>query len=270
MSERPSATSTDVVIDDRPDHRVLMIDRSERRNALAVCTVDALRAELDQAGRDEVPAVVITGRPPAFCSGGDLPSLSAAAAGGAIVASDMVYGSFHGLVRAIRDCPVPVIAAVNGAAMGAGLDLALCCDLRIAAPGALFESTWIKVGLVPGMGAAFHLPHVVGSTRAADLLLRGRRLTAAEALEWGLVNEVADDVLAAAAETAARIAALPAVAVVRTKAALRRSRDRGLDDELATLGAVQGQLLTGADFQAVAAAMGSQRPARASVRNDPA
>ena len=256
---QPAADAPGITVTDHGDHRVLTIDRPERRNALNVETVDSLRGEVAKAGHDEVPAVVITGSPPAFCAGGDLPSLSAVAQTGPSAASEVIYQSFHGLVRAIRDCPAPVIAAVNGPAMGAGLDLALCCDLRIAAPGALFESTWARVGLVPGMGAAFHLPHIVGSTRAAELLLTGRRLTAAEALDWGLVNEVAEDVLAAAAGTAKRIASLPRLAVARTKSALRRTRDHGLDDELATLGAVQGQLLIGDDFRAVAEAMAARQ-----------
>jgi 2-(1,2-epoxy-1,2-dihydrophenyl)acetyl-CoA isomerase len=247
----------DVRTTDEGDHRLLVIDRPGRRNALTVEVVQALAEGVRTAPAAGVRAVVLTGEPPSFCSGGDLPSLAAVAQQGTIAATEMIYAGFHGLVRAIRDSPLPVIAAVRGQALGAGLDLALCCDLRVAAPDAVFESTWVKAGLVPGMGGAFHLPHVTGSTRAAELLLCGRRVDADTALQWGLVNEVAQDgdVVAAAVAMAAEIAALPAVAVARTKAALRRARDAGLEPELATLGAQQGQLLVGDDFQALAARM---------------
>jgi len=252
---------SDVRQTDGEHHRLLVIDRPERRNALTVGVVDALAEGVRTAARAGARAVVLTGEPPSFCSGGDLPSLAAVAEEGSLAATDMIYASFHGLVRAIRDCEVPVIAAVRGHALGAGLDLALACDLRIAAPDAAFESTWVKAGLVPGMAGAFHLLHVAGSTRAAELLLCGRRIDADTALRWGLVNEVAadGDAVGAAVAMAAEIAALPAVAVARTKAALRRARDAGLEQELATLGAQQGQLLLGEDFQALVARMGSGR-----------
>jgi len=123
-----------------------------------------------------------------------------------------------------------VIAAVNGPAIGAGLDLALVCDLRLAARDAQFVSSWITVGLVPGMGGAFLLPRAIGSTRAAGALLLGQPIMAEQVV--------------------ATIAALPATAVARTKAAMRRSIYAGFDQELATLGATQGALLTGADFAA--------------------
>lgn len=246
---------------DEGAYRLLVIDRPARRNALTVEVVDALAEGVRSAAPAGARAVVMTGEPPSFCSGGDLPSLSAVARQGSMAATEMIYTSFHGLVRAIRDSPLPVIAAVRGQAMGAGLDLALCCDLRVAAPDAVFESTWVKAGLIPGMGGAYHLPHVAGSTRAAELLLCGRRIDAETALRWGVVNEVVPDgdVVVAAAAMAAEIAALPAAAVARTKAALRRARDAGLEQELATLGAQQGQLLVGDDFQAMAARMAAPR-----------
>ncbi|HVW41808.1 MAG TPA: enoyl-CoA hydratase/isomerase family protein [Amycolatopsis sp.] len=248
--------SGDVVVRDLGTRREIVIDRPKRRNALTVEVVDALVEAVRGAAGAGARAVVLTGTPPAFCAGGDLPSLSALAQEGSVVATEAIYHSFHGLVRALRDTPLPVIAAVSGPAFGAGLDLALCCDLRIAAPDALFESTWIKAGLVPGMGGAHHLPHVVGSARAAQLLLTGKRLDATTAADWGLVSEVVDgDLMARAAEIADGIAALPPLALARTKAALRRSADHGLEDELAVLGAQQGQLLLAEEFLAATAAL---------------
>ncbi|MET0199821.1 MAG: enoyl-CoA hydratase-related protein [Rhodococcus fascians] len=251
----------EVLVDDVDGHRRVTINRPERRNALTVDLVDELVAAIAGADGAEARAIVIAGAPPAFCAGGDLPSLSALAAQGSTVATDAIYRSFHGLVRALRDTPLPVIAAVSGPAFGAGLDLALCCDLRIAASDALFESTWIKAGLVPGMGGAHHLPHVVGSARAAQMLLAGKRIDARTALEWGLVSEVVDgDVTARAAALAEEIARLPRLALARTKASLRRGIDHGLDEELAVMGAQQGQLLIGDEFLKATARLGGKKP----------
>ncbi|WP_054679803.1 enoyl-CoA hydratase/isomerase family protein [Microbacterium sp. No. 7] len=249
MTDAP-APIADVRIEDAGEIRLLVLDRSERRNALTVGTVDALRAAVTGARGAGARAVVIAGEGPSFCAGGDLPSLQAIAAEGSAIVSDAIYTSFHGLVRAIRDAPVPVIAAVNGHALGAGLDLALSCDLRYAAPDAQFESTWLKVGLIPGMAGAHRLPEVIGSGRAAEMLLLGRRVDAETALAWGLVNGIAadGDVRGLAVETARRLALLPPLALQRTKAAFRRRVDHGLEEEFATLGAQQGQLLTSPEF----------------------
>lgn len=248
--------SAEVLVRDTGRHRVVTINRPERRNALTVEVVDELIVAVRGAETAGLRAVVLTGTPPAFCAGGDLPSLSALAQQGSVVASDAIYRSFHGLVRTLRDSPLPVIAAVAGPAFGAGLDLALCCDLRIAAADARFESTWIKAGLVPGMGGAHHLPNLIGGARAAQMLLVARRVDAPTALDWGLVSEIAEgDVVARAEELAEQIAELPRLALARTKASLRRALARGLDEELAVMGAQQGQLLVSEEFLAVTAAL---------------
>ena len=147
---------------------------------------------------------------------------------------------------------MPVIAAVNGPALGAGLDLALACDLRVASTDASFASSWIRMGLVPGMGGAYFLPGLVGATRAAQLLLTGETIDADTAQAWGLVNDVVapDALMSRVDELVRAIAALPAGAVTRTKAAFHRGLDAALDQELATLGATQGLLLTGGEFSA--------------------
>lgn len=253
--ERTTQTDDLVRVDDLDGHRTITLDRSERRNALTVEMVDDLRAAVSTAKAAGARVIVITGNGPSFCAGGDLPSLQAIAAEGSALVSDAIYTSFHGLVRAIRDAPVPVIAAVNGHAFGAGLDLALSCDLRYASPEAQFESTWLKVGLIPGMAGAHRLPEVVGAGRAAEMLLLSRRLDATTALQWGLVNGIAEDgdVLGHSLEIAARLSALPPLALQRTKAAFRRRVDHGLEEEFATLGAQQGQLLTSPEFEAATA-----------------
>ncbi|MDX6428636.1 MAG: hypothetical protein QOE54_1013 [Streptosporangiaceae bacterium] len=234
----------------RQDVLVLTLNRPERRNALTVELVATLADHIAAAPADGVRAVILTGSAPAFCAGGDLADLSAVAEQGALAVSETIYTRFHRLVRTIGSVPVPVIAAINGPALGAGLDLALACDLRIAATDAVLASSWIAVGLVPGMGGASYLTRLAGGTRAAELVLTGRRIDAATAQAWGLLNEVVEPgiLLDRALELARELAGLPAPALARSKAALRRVLEAGLEDELAVLGAVQGSLLTSEDF----------------------
>jgi 2-(1,2-epoxy-1,2-dihydrophenyl)acetyl-CoA isomerase len=228
----------------------LRLDRPRRRNALTVELASALADAVLGAPGPGVSAIVLTGSPPAFCAGGDLLSLGAVAERGATAVTDVVYGQFHRLVTALADSPLPVIAAINGAAMGAGLDLALACDLRYASEDAILASSWITVGLVPGMGGAHLLTRAVGATRAAEMVLTGAPVTAAAAAACGLINAaVPADQLA----TAGQLAGLPPVALARSKAALRRAVAAGFEAELAALGAVQGGLLTGQEFQVASA-----------------
>lgn len=243
-----------LLVDDYGFWRMFTLDRVARRNALTTDLVTVLAEEVGRASRDHCRAVVITGRGAVFCAGGDLPSLWNIAREAPTAATEAIYDRFHGLVRSIRDCSAPVIAAVNGPALGAGLDLALACDLRLADPAAVFESTWVRVGLVPGMGGAHFLPGLIGAARSAELLLLGRRISATTALDWGLINDIADEgsVTSLAAEMSEGISRLPRLAVERTKQALRRARDHGLEPELAVLGALQGQLLASPDFEVVA------------------
>ncbi|GHF35776.1 2-(1,2-epoxy-1,2-dihydrophenyl)acetyl-CoA isomerase [Amycolatopsis bartoniae] len=229
---------------------VVTLNRPARRNALTVALVTALGDVIETAPADQARAIVITGAPPVFCAGGDLTDLSAVADEGALAVSESIYGRFHRLVSAISESPVPVIAAVNGAALGAGLDLAAVCDFRIAASSAQFASSWINVGLVPGMGGAQWLTRLTGGARATELVLTGRTIDAVTAERWNLVHEVAEphELMARAFELGKQLAALPPVALARSKAALRRTIADGLGPELATLGAVQGTLLTGPEF----------------------
>lgn len=232
--------------------RWLRLDRPERRNALTVDLVARLADAVLSAGADPaVRVIALTGAPPVFCAGGDLADLGAVADRGALAVSEVVYGQFHRLVRALADVPVPVVAAVNGAALGAGLDLALACDLRVASSSAVFASSWISVGLVPGMGGAHLLTRAVGSTRASEMVLLGRQVEASEAVAWGLVNEVVEPAALEARVEAigAHLAGLSAAGLSRSKASLRRAMAESFDAELAVLGATQGALLTGAEFR---------------------
>jgi 2-(1,2-epoxy-1,2-dihydrophenyl)acetyl-CoA isomerase len=228
----------------------LTLNRPERRNALSRELVGAIADRLTALAADpDVRVVVLRGGPPVFCAGGDLADLGAVAANGPLAVTDMIYGQFHRLVRALSTAPYPVVAAVDGAALGAGLDLALACDLRVATPRSTFASSWIGVGLIPGMGGAHLLTATVGAARAHELVLLGEPIDAGTALAWGLVNRVSDDLDAAIDELTDRLTSLPAAALARSKASLRRASEAGLGEELATLAATQGALLTGPDFR---------------------
>jgi 2-(1,2-epoxy-1,2-dihydrophenyl)acetyl-CoA isomerase len=243
-------TTTELAVSREGDVAVLSLNRPERRNALTVSLVAALADAVAAAPDTGARVVVLTGSPPVFCAGGDLTDLAAVADRGALAVSETIYGQFHRLVRTIGEVAVPVIAAVNGPALGAGLDLAAVCDLRVASEEAVFASSWIGVGLVPGMGGALWLTRLLGGARAAELVLTGRRIDATTAERWNLVHEVvpADRVLARACEWANELVALPPIALARSKAALRRGLADGAEGELAALGAVQGGLLTGPEF----------------------
>ena len=206
------ATAVHTEITDRV--AVLTLSHPERRNALNIelsgKLVDAVRAAVTDDG---VGAIVITGEDPAFCAGGDLAELARADP----ATLHTVYAGF----LAIAQCPLPTIAAVNGAAVGAGLNLALTCDLRMAGPRAKFDARFLSLGLHPGGGYTWMLQRLLGPQAAAALTLFGDVLDAAEAARIGLVHKVAEDVLPAAVELAGRAAAAPRDLVVATKATMR-------------------------------------------------
>jgi 2-(1,2-epoxy-1,2-dihydrophenyl)acetyl-CoA isomerase len=230
----------------------LTLDRPDRRNALTVELVAGLADRLLRLRAEpEVRVVVLAGGPPVFCAGGDLTDMGRIAEQGPLAVTDMIYSQFQRLVAALGTAPVPVIALVDGAALGAGLDLAMACDLRVASTRAVFASSWIGVGLIPGMGGAHLLTRAIGSTRARELVLLGDRIDARTALDWGVVNRVAApaQLEATLAGLTDRLISLPAAALDRSKASLHRAAAAGLAEELATMGAVQGALLTGPDFR---------------------
>jgi 2-(1,2-epoxy-1,2-dihydrophenyl)acetyl-CoA isomerase len=244
--------TADLAVERRDNALWLRLSRARRRNALTVDLVGRMADEIEKTRGDAtIRAIVVTGAPPVFCAGGDLADLGAVADRGALAVSTVVYSQFHRLVTGLASATAPVIAAINGPALGAGLDLAMACDLRVASTDAAFCSSWIKVGLVPGMGGAHLLARAIGSTRANELVLLGRELTAAEALDWGLVNEVVapDELEPRVDQLVETLASLSYPAIERSKASLRRALALGFEQELATLGATQGAMLTSDEFR---------------------
>jgi 2-(1,2-epoxy-1,2-dihydrophenyl)acetyl-CoA isomerase len=194
----------------------LTLNRPDRLNSLDDALLSALLGAVRAAGEDDsVRAVVITGAGRGFSAGADLtqPRLSGHTSGdsrGATVRQHL-HDHYHPLITGIRELEKPVLAAVNGVAAGAGLSLALACDLRIAAESAYLIQAFVRIGLVPDAGSTYFLPRLVGMGKAMELAMLGERISAAEALSVGLVNRVVPDASlgAAAAEMAGRLAAGP-------------------------------------------------------------
>jgi enoyl-CoA hydratase len=213
-SRQDAGMATDVRTEITDRVAVLTLSNPERRNALNIELSQKLADAVRCATADEgVGAIVITGDGPAFCAGGDLSELATADP----ATLHTVYAGF----LAVAGCPLPTVAAVNGAAVGAGLNLALACDLRLAGPYARFDARFLPLGLHPGGGYTWMVQRALGPQRAAALTLFGDVADAAEAARIGLVHRVADDVVAAAVELAANAAAAPPDLVRTTKATLR-------------------------------------------------
>lgn len=213
----------------RLDAHVLTItlNRPQRRNALNWRAYAELEAAFLAAHDDpEVRCVVVTGADPAFCAGDDVAEIMAAPDGGiAARGASIVHNPPTPAAIAALECAKPVIAAVNGPAIGWGCELALFADLRIASERASFSEMFVKRGLSCDVGGFYRLPALVGPEKAAELLFTGDVIDAAEALRIGLVGRVAPhaELLAQAGALAARIAANPPMAVRALKAGLRRS-----------------------------------------------
>jgi 2-(1,2-epoxy-1,2-dihydrophenyl)acetyl-CoA isomerase len=257
--ELGSAAVADEVLTER-DGAVLTItlNRPDKLNALDAAMHAALRDALREAEDAEVRAVVVTGAGRGFCVGQDLSEF-----GERPDIRDALRGRYHPNVRAIRALEKPVIAAVNGPAAGAGFSLACACDLRIAADSAMFVPAFINIGLVPDAGGAFFLQRLLGTARAFELMSSGRRLSAQEAKEWGLVSEVvpADDLPARAAEVARTYAALPTRGVALTKQLFDYAERSSLDETLEREADLQAQATQTEDFaEGVAAFLEKRDP----------
>lgn len=250
----------------------LTLNRPAALNSFTTEMLVQLRAALDAAAADPaVRCVVITGAGRAFCAGQDL--------GDAAVAPVLVDGvmappaqqpdigalieaTYRPLALRIRSLPVPVVAAVNGVAAGAGANLALLCDLTLAARSASFIQAFSKIGLVPDAGGTWLLPRLLSRQRALGLALLGDKLGAQQAADWGLIWQCVDDadLPAAAQALARRLAALPVKALVATRAALDAGADLDLDAALAQEARLQGGLGRSADYAEGVSAFFAKRP----------
>ncbi len=243
----PQSAMTDPVLSSRDGAVVtITLNLPEMRNPISDDrVVDALCAAMTEADADiGVGAVILTGAGSAFSSGGDLKAMRSGRGLRAALPAQTRRNYRAGIQRIptlFQALEVPVIAAINGHAIGAGLDLACLCDIRVAAESAKFAESFVKIGIVPGDGGAWLLPRILGFSRATELALTGETFGAAEALAWGLVSRVVPDaeLMVAAREVADKIAANPPHAVRMTKRLLREGQVSTLANILEMSAAMQ-------------------------------
>ena len=263
MTDSASSQEGPVRYDVTDGVATITLDAPDTLNALTVAMKLGLRAALERAATDDdARAVVLTGAGRGFCVGQDLREHADTLASGD-TSMATVGEHYNPIVRALAELPKPVVAAVNGAAAGAGASLAFACDFRIASESATFLMAFARVGLGPDTGASWTLPRLVGHGRALAMLMLAEPVTAAQALEMGLVNAVvpAADVAAAAAELAGRLAAGPTLAYAAIKQALARGATSDLATALETEAGLQARLGGTDDHkQAVEAFLAKQAP----------
>ncbi len=250
-----------------PGLRWVTLNRPEARNAYSDAMVQGLVDAFDAAEADDkVRVVALTGAGKSFSAGGDLKKMQAHSGmfeGDAVALRARYFRGIQQIPRRLARFDKPVIAAVNGAAIGAGLDLTCMADFRVATTRARFGSTFVKVGLVPGDGGAYFLSRTIGYPRALEMMLTGQLIDSATALSWSLVNEVVDaDALHDAVRTrAAVLCALPPLALRLTKSAAVRSWDLPIDQALQLAATYQGISQNTADHdEAVAAFLEKREP----------
>lgn len=247
---------------------VVTLNRPDARNALTFSMYDTLRAVVAGAGDAGVRCLVITGADPAFCSGDDVRQVMGGGEKGAAPVSADRVPRLTPAADALLHTDVPVIAAVNGAAVGWGMELALMADIRVASERARFGELFVLRGLVSDVAGIGRLAQLVGRERAAELLFTGDVIDAATAAESGLVSRVVahEELMPEALALAARVAANPPLAVQALKAGLRRALDPDWNDLGAWVSHTLGQLFATEDHREGVRAFLERRPPRFSGR----
>src|SRR3954447_9237286 len=172
----------------------IVMDRPQAMNAVDEALGDALKAAVQEAAQDDATrAVILTGNGKALSSGADLKSGFSPDADGFPNVGDALRNRFHPIIEGLRTMPKPVVASINGPAVGIGLSFALACDLTVMAETAYLLLAFVNIGLVPDGGSSFLIPERIGFARAAEMAMLGERIGSRQALEWGLVNRVAAD-----------------------------------------------------------------------------
>lgn len=242
-----------ILIERREAWRKITLNRPDKLNALNHQVLDELTDALDQVEADRsCRAVLLTGAGRGFCSGQELgPSVMPGPSGPPDLAP--IAEAYHrGLVRRLRELPLPVVCAVNGVAAGAGANLALAADIVLAARSASFVQAFVRIGLVPDCGGSFFLPRLIGDARTRALAMLGDPVTAAQAEAWGMIWKMVDDAaLPEQSEAlASRLAAGPTEAIALMKRAFAASAVNALDAQLALEAQLQGLAGRTADYAA--------------------
>ncbi|MGI8775653.1 MAG: enoyl-CoA hydratase/isomerase family protein [Actinomycetota bacterium] len=244
-------SSDEIRIDTDGDISVVTLARPSRRNALSSELARSVAEALDEGGRRS-RVVILTGEGDAFCAGGDLEELDRWSHLDPDEIGSVLYASFQQMIRTIRSSPAIVIAAVNGAAVGAGMDLALACDLRVASETARFGQIWVRLGVIPGTGGAFLTQMVAGTGRASEMLLTGDLISAADAHTAGLVNKVVphEQLMEEARAMAERVLRHPHQGVIANKQAIVAATDAQMEAALQHAAEVQPGRFTSDEFRA--------------------
>jgi len=265
MTDSPSATDLTVLYATQGDVAIVTLNRPQALNSFTRQMHRELWAALDRAEADaQVRALVVTGAGRGFCAGADLSEFDFAPGPGLVERADpgpLIDQAFNPTARRLLGLRMPTVAAVNGVAAGAGASLAMTCDMAVAAPGASFIQAFSKIGLVPDAGSSWLLVQKLGLARAMGLALTGDKLPAAQAREWGLIWDVADDSLAAAMALAQRLASLPTLALVATRQLMREGITRTLHQQLDAERDTQSTLGRTHDYFEGVAAFLEKRPA---------
>ena len=243
----------------------LELNRPDRMNAWNAQLARDLLAALTSVGEDAgVRAVLLTGAGRAFSSGADLKESQSPDEAGPNDLYSVLTQRYHPLILGVREMPKPVIAAVNGAAAGIGLSLALACDLVIAAGSAYFLLAFVNIGLVPDGGSSLLVPARVGFARAAEMAMLGERVGAPRALEWGLINQVWPDgeLAARAAELLIRLADGPTRSYAGTKRQLNSWLYQRMEEQLELEAQIQQEMAASGDFAEGVAAFADKRQPR--------
>ena len=253
-----------ITLERRDGVATLTLNRPDAANSIDVpLGRDLMHAAIECDDDPDVRAVVLTGAGRMFCAGGDLRSFADA---GPKIASRLkeLTAYLHAAISRLTRMDAPVVAAVNGMAAGAGFSLAIAADLVVASEAAGFVMAYTQAGLVPDGSSTFFLPRRIGDRRARELMLTNRRLSAAEALEWGLVNQVvaADQLLPTATKLAGALAAGPTRAYGAVKALLNESFEHGLEAQMELESrAIAGAAITADGQEGIRAFLEKRKPA---------
>lgn len=241
---------------------LLTLNRPQRRNSFTLSMIHRWADLLIEANTDDaVRVIVVTGAGGAFCAGIDLDVLDTIELT-AKARRDFLTNEVHRVARAVEASDKPIIAAVAGAAVGAGMDMALMCDIRIAAQSARFAESYVNLGLVPGDGGGYYLPRLVGTAKALELLLTGDTLTGQQAAELGIANHVVPDdaLMDTTRNLAAKIAAKPPIAVRLIRHTVYESQRTDLATALDLVATHMGVAMLTQDHQEALAAFREKRP----------
>jgi 2-(1,2-epoxy-1,2-dihydrophenyl)acetyl-CoA isomerase len=243
---------------------ILTLNRPDKLNSFTQAMHGEVRTALDSLQADpSVRVLLLTGAGRGFCAGQDLGDRAVAPGEKPVDLGDSVEQFYAPLVMTLRSLPMPVICAVNGVAAGAGANLALACDIVIAAQSASFIEAFCRLGLIPDTGGTWHLPRLIGLARATGLAMLGEKLSAEKAEQWGLIWRcVLDaDLMTEAMAMATHFATAPTKGLAFTKKALQASSANTLPDQLALEGAMMRELGNSADYREGVAAFLAKRPA---------